>query len=152
MSTLSSLLSIFAGIWMVVAWRDNTHCEIFTLFDDDDYYDNWYYNSNNYYYGYGKPDYCDEVSWGIVAFVQGVLWLLTSIFIWYVLCSGKFAKMERELGEDERESRRQEATVVEMGTVTPTPATNPASSNPGVAAAVMLPTEEANKYQEENNV
>jgi hypothetical protein len=74
------------------------------------------------------------------------MWAISAAFIWHVLCSGKFDQMSRELDEE----RAQAEAGVEMGTVSnPTAPTHPG----GVATAVMLPPEEANKFhQAANNV
>jgi hypothetical protein len=58
--------------------------------------------------------------------------------MWIVLCSGKFDQMRREIDEEQTEPPEAVAGI-ELGDFSSNPA-------PGVAHAVMLPEEEANKY------
>lgn len=70
------------------------------------------------------------------------LWGTASIFIWYILCSGKFDQMRREL--DGEQTIPPEATAaIEMGEFNGSPAA-------GVATAVMVPAEEARKLYPNN--
>jgi hypothetical protein len=57
LSTLSALGSLFAGIWILIKWRDSGWCSVFVITRD--------YNNNNY-----DGDYCHEVAWAVVAFIN----------------------------------------------------------------------------------
>eukprot|EP00980_Cylindrotheca_fusiformis_P030239 scaffold24593_cov176-Cylindrotheca_fusiformis.AAC.2 len=133
MSTITALLSVFAGVWMIVKWKGN--CHSWSLTDDDTIYYGYTYNSGGTYLYY---DDCNETAWSAVAFVQAGLWGTTAILVWYVLCSGKFDQMRRKADEEEIALPESSATI-EMGGMSSVPVAP-------VATAVMVPTEEANKY------
>jgi hypothetical protein len=67
MSTLTTVFSTFAGVWAIVQWKDSRYCHVFTLTDDDNYNRDYYYGDDYYYY---YADYCNEVAWAVVAFIQ----------------------------------------------------------------------------------
>jgi hypothetical protein len=67
MSTITTILSLFAGVWTVTQWKGDTYCHVWVLIDDDKYYGGYNYNDD---YNYPRPDYCNETGWGVVAFFQ----------------------------------------------------------------------------------
>jgi len=145
-STLAGITCTIAGIVMIVVWKDQKNCSVFTLTDgsEDDYYDNYvtpihddtycndgynntsyddcYYNRNNndYMDNYAEErrnrDYCEEQAWAVVAFITATLWFSTSGLILYFVGSGRYAIWEEE-AKLQGASDTTSTTAIEMGAV-----------------------------------
>jgi len=98
-STLAGVTCTIAGIVMIILWKDERHCSVFTLTDvGDDYYNDAYYAYDDGYTGYKnvRRDYCEEQAWAVVAFITATLWFSTSGLILYFVGSGRYAVWEEE--------------------------------------------------------
>jgi len=101
-STLAGITCTIAGIVMIVVWKDQEYCSVFTLTEGDDYYDNYVapiYDDGYTGYRIRPPvryDYCDEQTWAVVAFVTAALWFSTSGCILFFVGSGRYAIWEEE--------------------------------------------------------
>jgi hypothetical protein len=124
-STLAGVTCTIAGIVMIVLWKDERHCSVFTLTDvGDDYYNDAYYATPIYddgYTGYKssgnvRRDYCEEQVWAVVAFVTATLWFSTSGLILYFVGSGRYAIWEEE-AKLQGASDTTPTTAIEMGAV-----------------------------------
>ena len=145
-STLAGITCTIAGVVMIVVWKDQKNCSVFTLTDgsEDDYYDNYvtpihddtycndgynntsyddcYYNRNNndYMDNYAEErrnrDYCEEQAWAVVAFITATLWFSTSGLIFYFVRSGRYAIWEEE-AKLQGASDTTPTTAIEMGAV-----------------------------------
>lgn len=113
-STLAGVTCTIAGIVMIVVWKDQRYCSVFTLTDGDHNYYNYvsYYNDD----AYVPPvrDYCREQTWAVVAFVTAALWFSTTGCILYFVGSGRYATWEEE------EKLRASDTIPTTTTTTPT--------------------------------
>jgi len=123
-STLAGVTCTIAGIVMIVLWKDERHCSVFTLTDvGDDYYNDAYYATPIYddgYTGYKssgnvRRDYCEEQVWAVVAFVTATLWFSTSGLILYFVGSGRYAIWEEEAKLQGASDTT--PTAIEMGAV-----------------------------------
>jgi len=123
---VAAITCTIAGIVMIVVWKDNINCSIWRLTTNDDDYSNIDSNNlstNDYWYDYwngrgypqGKPDYCQERSWAVVAFVTALLWFATSGCIVYFVKSGRHTKWEEKL--QAAADADTDTTAIEMGTV-----------------------------------
>jgi len=101
-SSVAAITCLFAGIWMLVVWRDANFCLPFLWFveiDDDDY-SNYHDDYSNYHDDYVySPDYCNEGAWASVAFVDTALWLTVNACMLYFVYGGRHAKWERVWNE-----------------------------------------------------
>ena len=99
-SMLAGIACTIAGVVMIVLWKDQWRCPIFYLTEVDDYYDNYddIYDDNYEYYvtPENRPDYCDEQTWAVVAFVTATFWFTTSGLILYFVGSGRYAILEEK--------------------------------------------------------
>jgi len=110
-AALASIGCIIAGVIMIVQWKGDTYCHVFTVTNDnfdDDFYD-W-------------GDYCKEQAWAAIAFITGTLWATTAGFILYFVTSGRYERCELRSDERNGESNRQNqenpnsnSSNVEMG-------------------------------------
>lgn len=83
-SLVAGIMNIFVGIFFLIDRKDSDYCQAFTLITDD-----W---TNDDYY-----DYCNEVVFAIVAFVDAALWFATAGCTIAFTCSGRYAKWEHQL-------------------------------------------------------
>lgn len=109
-SALAGVTCTIAGIVMIIVWKDQAWCSIFTLTDGYSYYDDYSNYSN---------DYCSEESWAVAAFVTAVLWFSTTGCILYFIKSGRHAKWEEKVRGANSSTSPTAATptAIEMGTV-----------------------------------
>ena len=127
-STLAGITCTIAGVVMIVVWKDQTYCSVFTLTDgdddDDDYYKQFtYYNDDynntvyidNYAEERRNRDYCEEQAWAVVAFITATLWFSTSGLIFYFVRSGRYAIWEEEAKLQGASDTT--PTAIEMGAV-----------------------------------
>jgi len=111
-SALAGVTCTIAGIVMIVVWKDQRYCSVFTLTDGaDDYYTN---RDDDYSVSYRNYDYCSEQTWAVVAFVTATLWFSTTGCILYFVGSGRYAKWEEKV---ERGASDTTPTAIEMGAV-----------------------------------
>jgi len=106
-STLAGVTCTIAGIVMIVLWKDQIYCSVFTLTDGGD---------DNYVEGLRNRDYCDEQAWAVVAFITATLWFSTSGLILYFVRSGRYAIWEEE-AKLQGASDTTPTTAIEMGAV-----------------------------------
>jgi hypothetical protein len=124
--SLASAGCIVAGILMIVQWKGDTYCHVFTMNDDvthDDFMD------DDTFYIY-RGDYCNEVAWAVVAFVTGALWAAAAICTLYFLTGGRYQRCEEEcsrrLQANEGDGNEgQDLSNIEMGSIVPVPAATP---------------------------
>jgi hypothetical protein len=105
LSSLTALSCFFAGVWMILQWKNDYWCHVFVVTQDDDYA--WY-----------DAD-CPEVAWAVVAFVDCALWTVTAYCIFYFVNSGRYEQAAACAVEQEQE---EEGVAVEMAAVTAIPA------------------------------
>lgn len=83
-SLVAGILCIFVGIFFLIYRKDGiTYCDVFTL---ETWGDSW-----------NGRDYCPEVGYAIVAFVDAALWFATAGCTIHFACSGRYAKWEERL-------------------------------------------------------
>jgi hypothetical protein len=82
-SSLTSVGCFVAGGIMIVKWKGERMCHVFTVTDDD----TSPYNDDMFNY-----DYCDEVAWAVVGFVTGFLWLATAVCVLVFVVSGRYER------------------------------------------------------------
>ena len=123
---LSALFMIFAGIYIILAWKDNKYCYVFILTLDDD----------DYYYSFSKTDYCTEIAWAVVAFIDAC------IFAGAAWCLYMFAfyRMDSLLAKRVQEQEEQ-VQVVEMRNVVALPAAAPTLTAATGVPANVIPEE-----------
>jgi hypothetical protein len=39
LSSLTALVCLFTGVWIIVTWNNGTYCHVFVVIQDDNYYD-----------------------------------------------------------------------------------------------------------------
>lgn len=104
-SIIAALLSLFVGVFFLVARKDARWCDPFTLnYDDDD---------DDYY---GPRDYCPEKGYAAVAFVEAALWFAVAGCNIAFVKTGRYDKWEASLSKSTASN-----TAVEMGNVEATP-------------------------------
>ena len=125
LSSLTALGCLFAGIWIIVEWKYDRHCHVFlVIWDDDDSYTSEY-----------GPDYCNEVAWAVVAFVDFALWAVAAYCLFYFVGSGRYEQAAACSVEEQEEER----VAVEMAAVTAIPAPNaPAPFSPTATVATVI--------------
>jgi len=77
-AALAAAGSLGVGIYILIVWRNKTWCYPFDFWTDD----------------YPGTDYCQEETWGSIAFVCGFLWAAASGCMIYFVKSGRHAKWE----------------------------------------------------------
>lgn len=87
-SALAFLMCVLSGIYILVVWKDVAWCGVFVLESDDDYLD----------------DDCEEGAWATVSFVSGVLWFAVTGCILYFVKSGRHAKWEEKLCNNDNDN------------------------------------------------
>jgi hypothetical protein len=141
LSSLTALLCFFAGVWTIVKWKNVTWCHVFVVIQDDDYD---YYDDDFFYPDDDSRDFCPEVAWAVVAFVDCALWALAAYCIFYFVTSGRYDQAAACLVEQEQEV--EEGVAVEIATVIAIPAPNaPALLSP-TATAIYLPQDQEIKF------
>jgi len=90
-SVLSASLSIFFGVYVLLAWQGPyvVHCEPFTFVNDD----NPDFDSS-YYQREGFRDYCFEETYATLSFICAALWLASATCTAALMVSGKHQKWE----------------------------------------------------------
>lgn len=81
-SGIATISCLFAGIWMLVVWKNVDYCYAFI----------W----ETYDYSTSR-DYCNEGIWAGVAFFDMVLWLIVTTLVLYFVYSGRHQKWENKL-------------------------------------------------------
>lgn len=106
LSVLSSHLMVIAGIYIILAWKDQTFCSVLLVWDQDDDDDNYgrYRNDSAL-----DNDECTEIAWAVVAFIDalgfaGTAWCLY-IFVYY--------RMDKILERHTQEKQEQQVQEVE---------------------------------------
>lgn len=94
---IAAILCLFAGIWMLVVWKDASWCVFFLWWTE------YYYSSDS--------DGCNEGLWARIAFVEMVLWCIVTVLLLYFVYSERHQKWENRWGN------RRNATEVELPTV-----------------------------------
>ncbi len=103
-SIIAALLSLFVGVFFLVARKNASWCDPFTLiYDDDNYYETRY-------------DHCPEKAFAIVAFVEAALWFAVAGCNIAFLKTGRYDKWEASLSKSTGGN-----TAVEMGNIEATP-------------------------------
>ena len=74
-SILAALCSLFAGIWIIVDWKGEKWCKVFTVTMDDDWW-----QDDDYW---TESDYCQETAWAIAAFCGCILWIIVAANLFY---------------------------------------------------------------------
>jgi hypothetical protein len=113
-STLAGVTCTIAGIVMIIFWKDQRYCSVWTLTDgNNDYYYN--YTDDNYV----PRDYCSEQTWAVVAFFTAVLWFSTTGCILYFVRSGRYAEWEEKVrgASDTTSTTATTPNAIEMGAV-----------------------------------
>jgi len=141
-SALATLMCVLCGIYILVVWKSAKWCWVFYLESDDD--DDDYYG-NNY-------DYCKEGAWAAVAFVSGVLWFAVTGCILYFVKSGRQAKWDEKLCNNNNNNNGEGATAItatataiaitalEMGTVQHQQEETASSAIGGDSAVISMAT------------
>jgi hypothetical protein len=129
LSTLSALGSLFAGIWILIKWKDNAFCYVIVLtIDDDDVYDD---------------DYCLEVAWAVVAFINFALFAVAAYCLFHFV-HYRFDKV-LAAAEEEQEGESDTAAIamVNVSPITTTVAASPIYIDgiPAATAICMQPEE-----------
>lgn len=105
---LTSLACFSAGILMVLTWKDDQMCHVFTM--EDDTVDSWYNDQYSY-------DYCNEVAWALVAFATGILWGATAICVLVFLVSGRHARSVEAQSQNHAPATEEQETNIELGSI-----------------------------------
>ena len=119
---ISAFLLIFAGIYIILAWRDNTWCSVFLITRDDD--DNW---------SDPNSDYCVEIAWAVISFVDAALFAGAALCL-YIFAVFRMDKLiaQQSIGDD------QDVEAVEMGEVMTIPAAPSFGVTADTAVAVAV--------------
>jgi len=106
-ATIAGALCVVAAIIMLAHWQNADWCVPFYFWSDAEYY------------GDSSYDYCPEVAYAILAFIDATLWFAAAACTFTFLKSGRYARMEAALVEKSRTGNggRAVTTVVEMGNV-----------------------------------
>ncbi|KAL3916973.1 MAG: hypothetical protein SGILL_004928 [Bacillariaceae sp.] len=129
-SALAAVSCIGAGVLMIVSWKGDTYCHVFSM--NDDFWDDGI--SDDDFYKYTKDyDYCNEAAWAVVAFITGALWAAAAGCILIFMTSGRYERCEEQC--QDRLDKEQEQTIaqqennlnnIELGSVAvPIPAATP---------------------------
>jgi hypothetical protein len=133
LSTLSALGSLFAGIWILIKWKNEKWCEVFVLTNDD--YD------ADYYYDYYNYDNCREVAWAVVAFINFALFAVAAHCLFHFV-HYRFDKVLAAAGEEqEDESDTAAIAMVDVSPITTTATAPPMYIDdiPSVTAIYVQP-------------
>lgn len=86
-ATITSVLNLVVGIYVIVAWRDRDWCSPFSLAADDDA--TYMFNST---YNYE----CSYEVWFAIALICSLLWGAAAACLFYFVKSGSHAKWEKK--------------------------------------------------------
>jgi len=103
-ATIAGALCIVAAIIMLAHWQKASWCAPFYFWSEDNY---------------SSYDWCPEVAYATVAFIDATLWFAAAACTFTFLKSGRYARIEAALVEKSRTGNggRAVTTVVEMGNV-----------------------------------
>jgi hypothetical protein len=131
LSTLSALGSLFAGIWILIEWKNDKWCDVFFLTNGD-------------HFNYGDDyDYCREVAWAVVAFINFALFAVAAYCLFHFVIY-RFDKVLAAAGEEqEDESDTAAIAMVDVSPITTTTTASPIYNDgvPAVTAIHMQPEE-----------
>jgi hypothetical protein len=105
-SALTSLGCFVAGGLMIVKWKGDEFCHVFTVTgttNDDDIMNN---------------DYCNEVAWAVVGFITGFLWAATAVCVLVFVMSSRYERcVQLKTTMQNGATGRAEENEVELGSI-----------------------------------
>jgi hypothetical protein len=110
LSIWSALGSLFARIWILIEWKNDRWCDVFVLTNGD------YYNHDDDY------DYCREVAWAILPFINFALFAVAAYCLFHFV-HYQFNKVLAAAGEEQEDES--DTAMVDVSPITTTAAAPP---------------------------